>query len=295
MLSTYLIGLREGLEASLVVGILIAYLVRSGHADKVRNVWIGVGTAVGLSLAFSAVLNMTSNSLEDEHQEMFAGFMSLIAVGFVTWMVFWMKSAARGLKGELHGRMDKAVAAGGLALAVVAFVAVVREGLETALFLFSTAGSAGTGLLPLIGALLGIATAVALGWGIYRGALRLNLATFFTWTGVALIFIAAGVLAYAVHELQEAHILPGEDNLAFDISGTIPKDSAAASVIRGILNLRPAMSVLEVIAYFGYLIPVLVLYLRPNRTASQIARGQISRGQISRQQVSQSEQVDERV
>lgn len=151
MLSNYLIGLREGLEASLVVGILIAYLVRTGNRDKIRLVWFGVLAAVVLSLVFGAALSFTSAAMSFRAQEAFGGVLSIVAVGFVTWMVFWMKSAARGLKGELHGRLDKALAAGGFALAVVAFVAVVREGLETALFLFAAAKATGESAVPLLG------------------------------------------------------------------------------------------------------------------------------------------------
>jgi high-affinity iron transporter len=265
LFANYLIGLREGLEASLVVCILIAYLVRSGNPDKVRFVWIGVSAAIGLSAALGALLTFTSRSLTFAQQEAFGGVMSIIAVGLVTWMVFWMKSAARGLKGELHGKLDRALAVGGVALAVVAFVAVAREGLETALFLFSAVQAAGSTTVPLTGALLGIATSVGLGWAFYRGALKLNLATFFKWTGAGLLVVAAGVLAYGIHDLQEAGILPGIDNLAFDVSDIVSPSGTLATLIRGVFNLRPAMSVLEVSVWFAYLATTMYLYLRPAR------------------------------
>jgi high-affinity iron transporter len=270
MFANYLIGLREGLEASLVVGILVAYLVRTGHRDRLRVVWLGVAVAVGVSLAFGAVLTFGTQRMSFTAQEAFGGIMSLVAVGFVTWMVFWMKRAARNLKGELHGRVDDALAVGGVALGVVAFVAVAREGLETALFLWSaisSTSSGGSAWSAVLGALLGLATAVVLGWLIYRGALRLNLAVFFRWTGAALIVVAAGVLAYGVHDLQEAGILPGLDNLAFDVSSVIVPGTVVATLLKGFFNVSPAMTVLECVAWLGYLVPTMILYFRPGSPA----------------------------
>ena len=161
--------------------------------------------------------------------------MALLAVAFVTWMVFWMARNARALKGELHAHVDKAAAAGAGAVAAMAFIAVSREGFETALFLWSSFQTTGGGWADIVGGLLGLATAIALGLLIYRGALRVNLATFFKWTGIALIVIAAGVFTYGIHELQEAGLLFGEDSIAFDISGAMPetrcstRSSAASS------------------------------------------------------------------
>lgn len=268
MFANYLIGLREGLEASLVVGILVAYLVRTGNRGRLRSVWLGVGIAIGVSLLFGAVLTFTSQRMSFTAQEAFGGFMSLIAVAFVTWMVFWMKRASRNLKGELHGRVEDALAVGGGALAVVAFIAVAREGLETALFLWSAIQSTSTGddaWAAVLGAVLGLATAIVLGWLIYRGALRLNLATFFRWTGAGLIVVAAGVLAYGVHDLQEAGILPGLDNLAFDVTSVIVPGTVLATLLKGIFNISPAMTVLEVVAWFAYLVPTMVLYFRASK------------------------------
>ena len=275
MFANYLIGLREGLEAALIVSILIAYLVRTERRDLLRFVWAGVGTAVGLSLLAGAALTFGTRSFDDKAAEAFAGVMSLIAVALVTWMVFWMAARARSMKTELHAQMDRAIGIGGWALAIVAFVAVAREGLETALFLWSTIESTGGGAGSLLGAALGLATAVVLGWAIYRGALRINLGTFFTWTGAALVVVAAGVLAYGVHELQEAGFLFGEDSIAFDFTAQIPPDSWYATLVRGVFNLRPEMSVLAVTAWFAYLVPVMTLFLvraRGSRPAAQPAR-----------------------
>ena len=261
MFANYLIGLREGLEAALVVSILVAYLVRIERHDLVRFVWTGVATAVGLSLAVGAALTFGTRSFDERAAETFAGIMSLVAVALVTWMVFWMAARARSIKGELHAALDKAIGVGPWALAVVAFVAVAREGLETALFLWSAIESTGGGGSSLVGAALGLATAVVLGWAIYRGALRINLGTFFTWTGAALVVVAAGVLAYGVHELQEAGWLPGEDSYAFDLSASIPADSWYATVVKGVFNLSPAMTVLAFLAWLAYLVPVMTLFV----------------------------------
>ncbi|MEZ5117005.1 MAG: iron uptake transporter permease EfeU [Candidatus Nanopelagicales bacterium] len=269
MLANFLIGLREGLEAALVVGILVAYLVRTGNRDKLPILWSGVALAVGLSLAFGAVLTFTSRTMSFQAQEAFGGLLSIVAVAFVTWMVFWMKRAARHIKGELHGQLDRALTAGGIALAVVAFVAVVREGLETALFLWTAVKATGTTTQPILGGALGLATAVVLGYLLYRGALRLNLATFFRWTGAALIVVAAGVLAYGVHDLQEAGILPGLTNLAFDVSGAVPPDSWYGTVLKGTVNFSPRTTWLELIVWLAYLVPTMVLYFRPVRSAQR--------------------------
>jgi high-affinity iron transporter len=265
VLANFLIGLREGLEASLVVGILAAYLLRTGRRDRLSAVWLGIGAAAGLSLAIGAVLTFTSAELDDEAGEAFGGIMSLVAVGFVTWMIFWMRRAARSMRAELHGRVDKAVAMGTGALVTTAFVAVAREGIETALFVWSAVRAAGAGAQPLVGAVLGIAVAVALGWLLYRRAVAINLARFFTWTGAALVAVAAGVLAYGVHELQEAGVLPGEGDLAFDVSGVISPSSVAGTLVRGVLNLRPQMAWLEVGAWLAYLVPVMYLFFRGSR------------------------------
>jgi len=263
MLQTYLTGLREGLEASLVVGILVAYLVKASRKDQLPAVWIGVGMAVALSLGVGALLTFTSRSLSFEAQEAFGGLMSIVAVGFVTWMVFWMKAQAHAMKYELNAKMERAVAMGGFAVALAAFLAVGREGLETALFLWPTIQATGSGVAPTLGAFLGIATAVVIGYLIYRRAVTLNLAVFFKVTGVALIVIAAGVLAYGVHDLQEAGILPGLNNLAFDFSEQIPPTSWYGTLLKGTLNISPATTWLELITYLGYLVPVLMLFLRP--------------------------------
>jgi high-affinity iron transporter len=260
--SNYLIGLREGLEAAIVVGILVAYLVKTDRRDKLPAIWIGVGLAIGVSLAFGAILTYGSSSMSFEAQEAFGGFMSILAVSFVTWMIFWMRKAARSMKGELHGKIDAAMALGPVALAVTAAIAVGREGLETALFLWTNIQATGSSAQPITGAVLGLATAVVLGYLIYRRAVAINLARFFTITGALLIVVAAGVLAYGVHDLQEAGILPGLNNTAFDISSWYSASSWYGTLLKGLFNFSPNPTVLEVVVWFAYLVPVMILFIR---------------------------------
>ncbi|GGZ96154.1 iron transporter [Streptomyces subrutilus] len=266
MFGNYLIGLREGLEASLVVCILVAYLVKTGRRDALRPVWTGIAIACGISLAFGALLTFGSQELTFEAQELLGGSLSIVSVGLVTWMVFWMKRTARHLKAELQGKLDAALAMGTGALVATAFLAVGREGLETALFVWASVRASGEGSsAPLIGVLLGIATAIVLGWLFYRGALRINLAKFFTWTGGMLVIVAAGVLAYGVHDLQEARFLGGLNSRAFDISATIPPDSWYGTLLKGVFNFQPDPTVLQLVVWLLYVVPVLALFLAGSR------------------------------
>ena len=266
MLANFLIGLREGLEAALVVSILIAYLVKSDRRELLPRIWLGVGVAVVASLAFGAALTFGPKGLTFEAQELIGGGLSVLAVGFVTWMIFWMARAARGMSGALRSQIDRAAEAGRWSLTVVALLAVGREGLETALFLWAateaaTRGTGGNGT-PLLGAALGIAVAVLLGYLIYRGAVKINLTRFFTWTGAFLIIVAAGVLAYGVHDLQEAHFLPGLHALAFDVSRLIPPTSWYGTLLKGVFNFSPATTVLEATAWLLYAVPTMTVFLR---------------------------------
>jgi len=261
VLANYLIGLREGLEAALIVGILVAYIVKTGRSDKLSSLWLGTGIAIALSLGFGALLTFTSHSLSEEAEHAFAGTMSIIAVILVTWMVFWMRRTAREMRGELHGKLEAAAAGGGLALVIVALVAVLREGLETALFLWAATTQTTSTPAALIGALLGIATAVLIGWGVYRGSMKMNLATFFNWTGALLIVVAAGVLAYGVRDLQEAGLLPGGSNIAFDVSSTISEESALGTVLGGFFHFDPITTWLQLTTYVTYLVGTMSIYL----------------------------------
>jgi high-affinity iron transporter len=283
--ATFVVGLREGLEAALVVGILIAFLVRSERRDVLPRLWLGVGLAIGLALGVGFVLTFGAYTLSFEAQEVLGGTLSILAVAMVTFMVFWMQRAARSIKGELEQGMARALATGGLwGVVAIAFISVAREGVETALFLWSIVRSLGGASDVLIGAVLGLLVAAVLGYVIYRGMVRINLRVFFNVTSALLIVVAAGVLAYGIHDLQEAGVLPGPFTAAapidpatgavavglagfpfgwaFSISDVLPPDSAVAAVLKGTIGLSPEMTWLEVIAWATYLVVVGSIFLR---------------------------------
>jgi len=265
VLGNYLIGLREGLEAALIVTILIAYIVKIDRKDVLPRIWLGVGLAVLLALGIGAVLTFGTYGMSFTAQEVVGGVLSIIATVLVTWMVFWMLRTARDLKGHLQGNIDRHLIGSGVGLVLVAFLAVGREGIETAVFLWAAVQASGSNTLPLIGAALGILTAVGIGWLIYAGMLRINLSRFFTWTGGILIIVAAGVLSYGVHDLQEAGVLPGLNALAFDVSGAIPPGGWFGTLLKGTLNFSPATTWLEMIVWLGYVVPTLGLFIARSR------------------------------
>jgi high-affinity iron transporter len=265
VLANYLIGLREGLEAALIVTILIAYVVKIDRRDVLARIWTGVGLAVLLALVLGAILTFGTYGLSFAAQETIGGLLSIIATGLVTWMVFWMLRTARDLKGHLQSGIDRHLVGTGVGLVLVAFLAVGREGIETALFIWAAVQATGETTLPLIGAGLGILTAVGLGWLIYSGMLKINLGRFFTWTGAILIVVAGGMLSYGVHDLQEAGILPGLNALAFNVSAVIPPDSWYGTLLKGTLNFSPATTWLELFAWLAYTVPTLTLFIVKSR------------------------------
>jgi high-affinity iron transporter len=264
LFSSSLIGLREGLEAALVVSILVAFLVKTDRRNALRWVWPGVGAAVLLSVAVGAILTYTTAQLTFEHQELLGGGLSVIAVGFVTAMIFWMRKASRSIAAELRGKMDQALDVGPLAVLLLSFLAVGREGLETVVFFYSAVQTAQQGTTqPLIGFGIGIVLAVALAYLLYRGAVRFNLGKFFTVTGVLLVFVAAGVLGYGLHDLQEGGFLPGLSTLAFDASAGLPETSWYGTLLKGIFNYSQETTMVQAVAWLAYTAIVLPLFLRP--------------------------------
>ncbi|HYN97720.1 MAG TPA: iron uptake transporter permease EfeU [Pilimelia sp.] len=265
--ATFLIGLREGLEATLVVTILVAFLVRSGRRNRLPYVAAGVGVAVVLSVVFGALLTYTRTGLlaDYRHRELFEAVTSVAAVVFVTWMIFWMRRAARSLSGALRTGLDQAIAVGPVAIVTFAFLAVAREGLETALLFFAAVQGATGDSGPLIAILAGIVTAVVIGVLLYLSAVRINLTRFFTWTGALLVLVAAGILKYGVHDFQEAGVLPGINTIAFDITGVLDPNTWYAALLAGMFNITPRPTVLESLAWLAYAVPVLVLFLLPAR------------------------------
>jgi high-affinity iron transporter len=263
--ASYLIGLREGLEMVLIVSVLVAYLVKTGRRRHLLPVWAGVGAAAALSIGFGWALSYVSTTvLGGPGQELFDAITSTVAVALVTWMVFWMRRTARKLSGELRGRLDGAIGLGVAAVVGIAFLSVAREGLETTLLFFASAQGA-TSSAPLLGLAGGIATAVVMGVGLYAGAIRINLSRFFMVSGALLVLVAAGIFKYAVHDFQEAGVLPGADHFAFDATSWLDPTSWYGALLSGLFNITPQPSVLETTAWLVYLVPVLTLFLLPSR------------------------------
>ncbi len=265
--SGLLTGLREGVEAALIVSIVIAYLVRTGHGDQASRVWLGTGLAAAISLVVGIAIYNTVGAFEQPYEQIFEGTTLLVAAGVVTWMLFWMRRQAASVKGELQAAVDRAVASGASwGLAVLAFTAVIREGLETSIFLVGQATSdRSEAIWILAGAVAGLAIAVLIGYGFYRGSRRLNLASFFRWTGIALIFIAAGLLSHGIGEFVEIGALGSGPwtATAFDISSVLSDEEGVGAFLRAIFGYSAAPALLTLAAHVAYLVTVLVLYLRP--------------------------------
>jgi high-affinity iron transporter len=273
MLATYLIGLREGLEATLVVSILVAFLVKSQRKDRLKQVSAGVGLAVAVSVFFGWLLSYTETSLMQgyKQQELFEAITSIAAVCFVTWMIFWMRRAARGIAGELRNKLQDALAVGSVAVGLMAFLAVVREGLETSLIFYSAVQGANLDGGPLYALIGGIATAIAIGYLMFATAVRINLSTFFTVTGTLLILVAAGIFKYGVHDLQEAGVLPGIGTIAYHAGGLLDPSTWYAALLAGMFNITAEPTVLEIVAWVAYGVPVLLLFLwRPRRRPAAV-------------------------
>jgi high-affinity iron transporter len=265
--SGLLTGLREGVEAALIVSIILAYLARTGNMEHAGKVWIGTAAAVGLSVVLGFGIYSTVGSFEEPYEQIFEGTTMLLAAAVVTWMLFWMRRQAGSVKGELQASVDRVLDHGGAwGLAFLAFTAVIREGVETSLFLAGQATSAESGALAvLVGAIAGVAIAILIGYGFYRGSRRVNLAVFFRWTGVALIFIAAGLLSHAVHEFIEIGALGSGfwTQPAFDVSGVLSHEDGIGQFLRAIFGYSASPEILTLFVYVAYVAVVLALYLRP--------------------------------
>lgn len=274
-----LIGLREGLEASMVVMILVAFLVKSDRRDALRWVWLGVGAAVAMTVAVFLGIRYGAYSLTGLTAEAIAGIASLVAVAIVTSMVLWMRRASAGLSGDLRSGMSRALETGGPAVAALSFLAVGREGFETALFMVGYAEAETA--WPLVGLIVGVITAAGIAGAMYAGAVRINLAKFFTYTGLFLIVVAAGILAYGVGALQTVGWLPGHGRHAFDITASMDWSSWYGQILQGVFNVTPAPSVLQLLAWVIYLVTVVALFLRTGvrKTAAPAAAPAVSTAQ----------------
>jgi len=270
MLPTFIIGLREGLEASLIVGIIAAFLIQRGERRALRPMWLGVGLAVALCLAIALILDSANRALPHEQQEGLATVLALVAVAGVTYMVVWMKRHSRELKGSLEQHAESALLRGSvLALVGMAFFAVLREGLETSVFLLAVFGNSTNPAATGTGAALGIGIAVALGYAIYRGGIRINLGRFFRVTGFVLVLVAAGLLATAVHTGHEAGWIDTLQMQATDLRWLVAPNSVRAAFLTGMLGLQPVPTVGEVFAWLLYAVPMGLYVLWPQRQRIQ--------------------------
>ncbi len=255
-----LIGLREGLEASIVVMILVAFLVKSDRRDALRWVWLGVGAAVAMTIAVFLGIRYGAYGMTGLTAEAIAGIASLIAVAIVTSMVLWMRRAAAGLSGELRAGMSQALETGAPAVVLLSFLAVGREGFETALFMVGYAEAETA--WPLIGLVIGVIVAAGIAWAMYAGAVRINLAKFFTYTGLFLIVVAAGILSYGIGALQTVGWLPGHNHRAFDITASLDWSAWYGQILQGVFNVTPTPTVLQLLGWLTYLVVVVALFLR---------------------------------
>ena len=265
--SGLLTGLREGVEAALIVAIVLAYLVKTGNGRHASRIWLGAGAAIAVSFAVGVILFATVGGFEEPYEQIFEGITMLVAAGVVTWMLFWMRRQAASVKGELQAAVDRALTEGSLwGLAFLAFTAVIREGIETSLFLVGQVNSAEEGAPSvLIGAVVGLAIAVGIGYLFYQGSRRVNLASFFRWTGVGLIFIAAGLLSHAIHEFIEVGVITIGTQTAFDISSVLSHEDGIGQFLRALFGYSANPEVITFIAWAAYIVIVLALFLRPVR------------------------------
>jgi len=269
--SGLLTGLREGVEAALIVAIVCAYLARTGNARHFGKIWAGVGGAAAVSVALGAAIFLTLGGLQEPYEQIFEGSAMLLAAGVVTWMLFWMRRQASSVRGDLQRAVDRVLTEGtAWSLAVLAFTAVIREGLETSLFLVGQAAAAAGGeaggdgsVAVLGGALAGLAIAVGFGYGFYRGSRLLNLPRFFRWTGVLLVFVAAGLVSHAAHELVEVGWITVGTATAFDVGAILAHDQGIGLLLRAVFGYTSAPEWVTLVTWATYVVVVLALYLRP--------------------------------
>ena len=266
MLPTFIIGLREGLEAALIVGIVAAFLGQQGRRDALRQVWIGVAAAVALCLAIGFGLQALSRDLPQRQQEMLETVIGTVAVGFVTYMILWMRRHARDLKGDLEGHAASALASGSArALVMMAFLGVLREGFETAVFLLATFQNSNDPAVSGLGAVLGVLIAVIVGFLIYKGGLKINMARFFRVTGVVLVVIAAGLVMSAFHTGHEAGWVTFGQGSTWNLDWLVNKGTPVESLVTGVLGIQQKPVVIEVVGYLAYLLPMLALVILGTR------------------------------
>ncbi len=271
MLGSLLITLREGLEAALIIGIILAYLARTDNRQAFKPVWIGTALAVLVSLIAGAAIYLLAEEFSGRAEEIFEGLAMFVAAGVLTWMIFWMRKQAINIKAHLHTQIQSILTSGSsLSLVILAFVVVVREGIETVLFLFAATRVAESALLFTVGGFLGLAIAIGIGYSIYKGTSRLNLRAFFNVTSLLLIVFAAGLLAHGIHEFIEAGIIPPLVEHVWDINHILPEKETFGLFLKAILGYNANPSLIEVIAYPLYLALALGSYFRPVTTRNEM-------------------------
>ena len=265
----FVTGLREGVEAALIVAIIVGYLARTGESARIPRVLLGAGAAVGVSVVAGIAIFLVVGELASPYEQLLEAATMILAAVIVTWMLFWMKRQSRGLKGELHARVDRALDDGGMwGLTLLAFTAVIREGIETAVFLLGQASAAresgGTGGV-LLGALIGLAAAVVVGYLVYVGSRRIDLRLFFRVTAILLVFIAAGLLSRAVHELVEIGVIAFGTQPVFDLTAILPDETGLGMFLRALFGYSATPEAAALLVWVTYVVVVLWLYLRPDR------------------------------
>jgi high-affinity iron transporter len=280
--SSFLIMLREGLEAALIVAIVLAYLKVLKRENDFRTVWLGTAAGVGIAILAGIAIFAVVGELEGEAEEITEGVIAFTAAGVLTWMIFWMGRQARSMKGNLQAKVDAAIATGsGRALAAIAFVAILREGLETVLFLLSTSVGNESNAARFAGGLIGLAAAAGLGYLVYQGSRRVNLRVFFRVTGVLIILFAAGLIAKGVHEFQEVGFLPTAQEHVYDVtsvSALNPDESQTGEFLSGLFGWSPEPSIEMLVVYFLFLIPVGTAFLVMTRKVPSVKPAAVAAG-----------------
>jgi high-affinity iron transporter len=266
MIPTLVIALREGVEASLIIGIVAAFLVKEGRGDAIRQMWVGVGIAVALCVGVAVVLEVVGQHLPQREQEQLETVIGLIAVSAVTYMIVWMRRNARGIKATLEGSAASALARGStMALVAMAFLAVLREGFETSVFLLAAFQDASDTTAAGAGAVIGLIVAIAIGVGIYRGGVHINLNRFFRITGLILVFVAAGLLSTSLHTAHEAGWLNTLQGQALDLTWLVQPGTISGALLTGMLGLQPSPTIGELGVYLLYAVPMAIYVLWPDR------------------------------
>ncbi len=273
MFVPFLIMFREGLEAALIVSLIASYLKRTQRAQWLGIVWIGVILAAALCLGLGIFINETTGEFPQKQQELFEGIVAVVAVGILTYMVFWMRKVSRSVKTHLEGAIDNALNAGkgqGWALVAMVFFAVAREGLESVFFLLA-AFQQDVGIQAPIGAVLGLVCAIIVGMMIYWGGVKLHLAKFFKWTSLFILFVAAGLAAGAIRAFHEAGLWNYLQDIAFNFTDVLSTHSLLGTLLEGIFGYQETPTVSEVLVYFLYLIPALIFFFMPQRAVDEAA------------------------